>query len=278
MNANFLVGCTDGDILIINVSGTTSTPSGSISFIIRQVACLSAAMASSLEASSSTCNASANANGHCDCVEGIVHFAKHNMVVSVGVDGRICIWDLAKGAKLRHCLDVADLHDDSEIAGYHSAQGEMNDGNEGNEGDDGDSAVDDGMQECHEEIIEFDDNDNHDEENDDDAMGMSSDDDCNPEDSTAESTVDPSDSSPFAHSIAITMIKSIDDDSFVVGDVLGCCSVWNVRTGELIEVLRGHSKGIMDIQVVNDGASSTRAKQIISAGDDGVCLVFNLHQ
>ncbi len=44
---------------------------------------------------------------------------------------------------------------------------------------------------------------------------------------------------------------------------------WNTKTGECLKVWHGHQEPILDFAVSKDG------QQVVTAGDDGVCLVFS---
>ncbi|KAJ1729271.1 60S ribosomal subunit assembly or modification protein [Coemansia sp. Benny D160-2] len=59
-------------------------------------------------------------------------------------------------------------------------------------------------------------------------------------------------------------------DSPLLTSVSMDCSVrtWDARTGECVRVWRGHQEGIMDFAMTPDGST------IVTASDDGCCLVF----
>jgi ribosome assembly protein SQT1 len=50
----------------------------------------------------------------------------------------------------------------------------------------------------------------------------------------------------------------------------GLLQVWDGRTGELVKTLKGHQNSILDFDIRQDGGIA------VTAGDDGVSLVFSL--
>jgi WD40 repeat protein len=50
----------------------------------------------------------------------------------------------------------------------------------------------------------------------------------------------------------------------------GLLQVWDGRTGELVKTFKGHQNSILDFDITSDG------QKVVTAGDDGVALVFSL--
>lgn len=54
----------------------------------------------------------------------------------------------------------------------------------------------------------------------------------------------------------------------------GALTAWDVRNGEIKWEGKGHSAGVMDFSLKDEDAS-VGGKTLVTAGDEGVCLVFN---
>ncbi|KAI5956159.1 SQT1 [Candida jiufengensis] len=68
---------------------------------------------------------------------------------------------------------------------------------------------------------------------------------------------------------AITKLEFIDDTPLLVGSSMnGKIYKWDARTGDELFVGVGHNMGILDFTIVDNG------KKLITAGDEGVSLVF----
>lgn len=69
---------------------------------------------------------------------------------------------------------------------------------------------------------------------------------------------------------AVTSLKFIPNTTLLVGsDLSGSITKWDVRSGEQKWEGKGHYAGVLGFVLQNEG------KRIISAGDEGVALVFN---
>ena len=69
---------------------------------------------------------------------------------------------------------------------------------------------------------------------------------------------------------AVTALKFIPNTTLLVGsDLSGSITKWDVRSGEQKWEGKGHYAGVLGFVLQNEG------KRIISAGDEGVALVFN---
>jgi ribosome assembly protein SQT1 len=73
------------------------------------------------------------------------------------------------------------------------------------------------------------------------------------------------------HAEAFTKILWNPKQPFLVGaSVDGLLQVWDGRTGELLKTFKGHQNSILDFDIRADGLIA------VTAGDDGVSLVFSL--
>ncbi|KAM0683149.1 60S ribosomal subunit assembly or modification protein [Mitosporidium daphniae] len=76
------------------------------------------------------------------------------------------------------------------------------------------------------------------------------------------------------HPFGITTLKVISNETLfvaVTGSTDGKVRVWDILSGSLLRTLMGHQDTILDLSYI---ASS---QQLVSASDDGCCLVFNLN-
>lgn len=71
---------------------------------------------------------------------------------------------------------------------------------------------------------------------------------------------------------AITKLQFIGETPILVGSSMdGKIYKWDARTGEQLFAGVGHNMGVLDFAVVENG------KKLVTAGDEGVSLVF-LHE
>ncbi|GMG19967.1 unnamed protein product [Ambrosiozyma monospora] len=71
--------------------------------------------------------------------------------------------------------------------------------------------------------------------------------------------------------IAITQLQFLDDSAKLVGSSYnGKVYEWDARTGEVLHTMMGHYLGVLAFSIDNSG------KRLITAGDEGVSLVFPL--
>ncbi|KAJ1964311.1 60S ribosomal subunit assembly or modification protein [Dipsacomyces acuminosporus] len=71
------------------------------------------------------------------------------------------------------------------------------------------------------------------------------------------------------HDDAVTRLLWHEDSPLLTSVSLDCTvRTWDARTGEAVRMWKGHQDGIMDFALTHDG------KTVVTASDDGCCLVF----
>ncbi|KAK9172190.1 WD domain G-beta repeat family protein [Cryptosporidium meleagridis] len=56
----------------------------------------------------------------------------------------------------------------------------------------------------------------------------------------------------------------------------GTIRLWDFRTGENVKILRGHKSGILSMKIVEFGFQGTNVLRMVSTGDDGRCLLWDV--
>ena len=71
----------------------------------------------------------------------------------------------------------------------------------------------------------------------------------------------------------VTKLEFVGDSPVLIGSSMnGKIYKWDARTGDELFVGVGHNTGILDFAVIED------SKKLVTAGDEGVSLVYNLEQ
>ncbi|OLY81450.1 putative WD repeat-containing protein [Smittium mucronatum] len=75
----------------------------------------------------------------------------------------------------------------------------------------------------------------------------------------------------FKHEDAVTKLKFVNNSPLITSTSVDCTvKVWDSRSGENVRTWKGHQDAILDFALVGDG------KTVVTASDDGCCLVFSM--